>query len=164
MASPQGPSGPDRRKLIEAYQDLVRSEQEKRHTQPQPERKPPRHRFAAPMGLLAVMLAAVLLLEPRWLFTPPLPPEPPALQEASLRLAMFRSIELIDAFREVNGRFPHTLAEAGADSTALTFALTPDGYTLTGTNGRVTLTYTFPADPRQFLGKAYEVIRQRNKL
>jgi hypothetical protein len=161
MTSPPRPGGPDRRRLIEAYQEVVRSEREKRHSRPLLEPERPRHRFALFMALVAVGLAALLLLQPGWLFSAPPPPEPPAVKEASLRLTMFRAIELIEAYHQVQGRLPATLAEAGADTTGLRYARTAEGYTVTGTNGALTLTYTSPADPHEFLGNSYQIVRQR---
>jgi hypothetical protein len=161
MTSPPRPGGPDRRKLIEAYQEVVRSEREKRVSGPLLEPEPPRRRFALLMALMAAGLAALLVLQPAWLFSSAPPPEPPAVQEASLRLTMFRAIELINAYRAVQGRLPTTLAEAGADTTGLRYERTADGYTVTGTNGPRTLTYTWPADPHEFLGNSYQIIRQR---
>ncbi len=161
MTSPHRPSGPDRRKLIEAYQDVVRSEREKRQSRPPLEPEPPRHRLAVFLSLVAVALAALLVLQPTWLFSSAPPPEPPAVKEASLRLAMFRAIELVNAYHQVQGRLPVSLADAGADTSGLRYERTADGYRLVGTNGPVTLTYTSPADPHEFLGNSYAIIRGR---
>ena len=157
------PSQPnDRRALLEAYQDVVRSEAEKKAAGPPvPQAPPSRAPFWVVSLLLAAGLTALLLLQPPWLFTSP-PPESRAMQEASLRVQMFVEIDRLERFRTQTGRAPASATEAGLGAGSdLTYEATPGGYRLTGRNGPVTLTYNSGTPPAEFLGNAYQVVRAR---
>ncbi len=156
---PSGP--PDRRALLEAFQDVVKSERDKRggELRAVPASRPV---FLFVMGLLLVALTAVLVSQPRWLFPGP-PEETPALREASLRVRMYVEIERIEQFRAANGRYPASLLEAGGDTTALTYNTGPTGYSLTGQNRGATATFAAGSNPREFLGNSYQLIAQRRQ-
>ena len=161
---PPGPGTPpgqhDRTALVQAFQDVVRTEHEKRSAPLPPER--PRSRLPFQLGLigLAVALAAILVLQPAWLFSKP-PVESPALREASLRARMFVQIERIEQFRSANARLPASLVEAGIDSTGMRYAISGSGYSLSGTNHQVTLTYLSSQAPKDFLGSSYRLFSER---
>jgi hypothetical protein len=112
------------------------------------------------MGLVAVGLAATLLMQPAWLF-PRAPEEPPAVREASLRVLMYVAIERVEQFRAEHGELPQTLLEAGSDTTGLSYTVGPSGYSLTGQNRGVTVTYSSGTSPREFLGNSYQLIARR---
>jgi hypothetical protein len=112
------------------------------------------------IGLTIAGLVAVLVFQPRWLFLRPAP-EPPQLQEASLRLRMFVEIEHIDRFRSANGRLPTSLIEAGGDSVGLTYTPSGRGYILIGKNGAIRVTYRSGTQPESFLGNSYQLVRER---
>jgi len=112
------------------------------------------------MGLVAFGLAATLFLQPAWLF-PRAPEESPALREASVRVLMYVAIERIEQFRAEHGDLPQTLLEAGSDTTGLSYTVGPSGYSLTGQNRGVTVTYSSGTSPREFLGNSYQLIAQR---
>jgi hypothetical protein len=159
------PGQHDRTKLLEAYQNLVRSEQEKRQSASHPVvvRPPSRAPFWVTMSLLIVGLSSVLVLQPAWLFPQPVE-ETPALKEASLRVRMFVEIDRIEQFRSNNGRLPASLREAKADSTGLQYRPQQDAYSVVGRNGPLALTYTSTAmAPRDFLGQSYQLILMRNR-
>jgi hypothetical protein len=162
-APPSSPSGGDRSKLVEAYQTLVRSERDRMAHEGEP--GPPSGAGGRSLFLFAtaVVLGLILVIQPSWLFTGARPPDPPQVAEASLRLEMFRAVELINDYKHQHRTLPATLAEAGVDSLGLHF--TPDGeqFTLAGVNGRVRLSYSSSQDPREFLGDSYDVIRHRGK-
>jgi len=157
------PGEPDRRALVQAFQDVVRSEQEKRESSshPAPPEAPAGRPFWIVMFLLSVTLGAILAMQPGWLFTTPVP-ETNQLQEASLRLRMFEEVDRINRFEQSQGRLPATLAEAGGDSTNLQYAPGAAGYSLSGRNGGQSLTYTSDVSPETFLGNSYQIIRQRS--
>jgi hypothetical protein len=111
--------------------------------------------------VLAAMLALILLLQPAWMFLPRRLSEPAEVQDASLRLRMFRAIEMINGYRHGHGSLPETLPEAGIDSLGLRYLPNNSDYVLTGSNGALTLTYTSSEDPRQFLGSSYDLISRR---
>jgi hypothetical protein len=157
------PGGPDRRALLEAYQNLVRSEQDRRASEAVPEVAAPSGRGFWVTTIVAILgLSALLVTQPAWLFTPP-PNEAPTIMDASLRVRMYVEIERIERFRSDSARLPATLTEAGGDSTGLTYRVEDGGYTLTGVNGSRALAYT-PDMPRdEFLGDSYRIIRERGR-
>lgn len=158
------PSGqPDRRALLEAYQNLVRSEQDRResesHLQPA---EPSGHGFWITTSVTIIVLGALLVLQPAWLFTK-MEQEPPAVSEASLRVRMFVEIDRIERFRSDSGRLPATLAEAGVPPDGLIFNVEDGRYTLTGVNGALSLVYSSDTPPQTFLGDSYRLIRERGR-
>lgn len=178
MAQPPRPSGspqhprpsgtpapggsPDRRALLEAYQNLVRAEAEKKAAGPELRGvRPNRVPFWTFTAVLILALGAMLLTEPAWLFTQP-KAESREVQEASLRVQMFVEIERLERFRADSGRPPATAAEAGiAAGTNILYEAEGTGYRLLGRNGPITLTYNAGMAPADFLGNAYQIIRAR---
>jgi len=156
--SPTPAGQPDRRALLQAYQDLVRASQEK--PTPAAPSQPALRPFWVGMLVLALALTAVLLFRPGFLFTQP-PPQTPALQEASLRVRMYVQIERLEQYRTSNGRPPAALADAAVDSAGLVYRVAGDGYTLTGRNGAISLTYTSGVSAEAFLGNSYQLVRER---
>lgn len=161
-AAPAQPGPHDRRALLDAYQNLVRSEQEKQAAGPTPpDAAPPRAFFWLSTLTAIVALSALLLLRPAWLFTTP-PAESTALMEASLRVQIFVEIERIERFRSDSGRVPGSAAEAGIPVGApVSYSSDGVSYSLSGRNGPVALTYSSGTPPAQFLGNSYQVIRAR---
>lgn len=162
-SSASTPGQHDRQALVQAFQDVVRSEQEKRESlaHPAPPEAPAGRPFWIVMFLLSVGLGALLALRPDWLFTTPIP-ETTQVQEASLRLRIFEEVDRVTRFKEAQGRLPATLVEAGGDSTNLQYAQGASGYSITGRSGTRTLTYTSDTSPQDFLGNSYQIIRQRS--
>lgn len=161
---PPAPSGqPDRRALLEAYQNLVRSEHDKRlsHAEPQPAVSSG-NGFWITMVLVIAALASLLVVQPGWLVTPRVQ-EPPAVSEASLRVRMYVEIERINQFRSDSGHLPATLAEAQVPGDGLTYQVQDGRYTLTGVNGSLALAYTSDTPPDSFLGDSYRLIRDRGR-
>lgn len=152
----------DRQALLKAYQDVVQ-EQKDKHGGPSalPAAPPSKAPFWIFMLTLAAGLTAILVLQPEWLF-PKVPPEPPALREASLRVRKYVEIDHIESFKAAEGRLPATLLEAKGDTTGLTYAPGEGGYSLTGRNGAISLTYASSQAPREFLGDSYTLISQRS--
>ena len=151
---------PDRRALLKAYQDVVRSAAEDRHPKPAGP-PPPQREYLKFMGLVTAVLLAILVFQPRFLFPRPRD-ESAKMREASLRVRMFVEIDRIEEFSQANGRLPKTLLEARGDTVGLIYRPSDDQFTLTGRNGRLTLTYssTTPAD--SFLGRSYQIISARS--
>ena len=159
---PPPPGSPDRRELLQAFQDVVRSEQEKKSQVSTPEPTTARRATRSVMLLTAVGLLFVLVTQPGWLFPRP-PEETPALREASLRVRMFVEIDRVERFRADSGRLPRTLVEAGSDTSGLTYLPTEGGYTLSGVNNGLSLTYRSGTSPREFLGNSYRMVAQRGR-
>jgi hypothetical protein len=112
------------------------------------------------MLVLALALTAALVFQPGFLFTQP-PPETPALQEASLRVRMYVQIERLEQYRASHGGPAPGLADAAVDSAGLVYRVAGDGYTLTGRNGGISLTYTSGTSAEAFLGNSYQLVRER---
>lgn len=150
----------DRRALLEAYQDVVRTTKERPSVKRLP--APVRHTFWTVVGLTIAALTAVLVFQPAWMFNRPRA-EPPQLQEASLRVRMYVEIDRVARFKELKGRWPVSLLEAGGDTMGLFFERRGEGYVLTGSNGPIALRYTYGSSPEAFLGNSYQLIRGRGK-
>jgi hypothetical protein len=148
--------------LLQAFQDVVRSEQEKKSHPSGPESTASPRTTRTVLLLAAAGLLIILVAQPRWLFPRP-PEETPALSEASLRVRMFVEIDRVERFRADSGRLPRTLVEAGADTSGLTYTPAEGGYTLSGVNNGLSLTYRSGTPPREFLGTSYRMITQRGK-
>jgi hypothetical protein len=72
---------------------------------------------------LAITLAgfALAAYRPAWFLTPPPEPEPPVIQEASVRLTLVREAQRISGWRMTNGRLPIDQAEAGTPVAGLAY-------------------------------------------
>ena len=155
--------GPDRRALIQAYQDLVKSESErKRHEFEDIPAAPRRHTFSLLMLALSLAILAILVIQPAWLFTPPLA-ESREYQEAGLRVGMYREIQRIEEYRQATGRLPASLTEASGDTTGLTYVVQGQDYSLTGRSGGIEITYSSAMPAGEFVGRSYDLIRGRNE-
>lgn len=156
------PSGThDRQALLKAFQDVVKGESDRSsHGLPVPEVPSSRAPFWIVSLTTLTVAAALLIGQPEWLF-PRAPKEPPVLEEASLRVRMYVEIERIEQFRATQGRLPATLLEAKGDTTGLQYSAGGDGYSLTGRNAGIALTYTSSQSPREFVGQSYDLIRRR---
>ena len=161
-APPPPPGSPDRRALLQAFQDVVRTEQKKK-SRPSRAESASTQRVARSVLLLATVgLLLTLVTQPSWLFPRP-PEQTPALREASLRVRMYVEIDRVERFRVDSGRLPRTLVEAGADTSGLTYTPEEDEYTLSGVNNGLTLTYRSGTAPQEFLGDSYRLVTQRGK-
>ena len=161
---PSKPSSgpPDRRALLEAFQDVVRAEQQKSAEPARAPATPARHTARALLLLAAAVLVMIVVVKPRWLFARP-EPETQALVEASLRVRMYVEISRIEHFHTDKGRLPTSLLEAGGDTTGLRYETAGDDYSVTGGNQGVSLTYRSGTDPREFLGDSYKQISARRR-
>ena len=140
---------------------MVKEDHDRRTGPPLPPAPPPsRAPFWITMLALTAMLGSLLVVQPAWLF-PRAAMEPPDLKEASLRVRMFVEIDRIEQFRRSEGRLPASLQEAKGDTTRLQYIAGPSGYSLTGQNGGVSLTYASSQAPSEFVGNSYDLIRRR---
>jgi hypothetical protein len=163
---PQPSSSGDRRALVEAFQNVVKSEAERAKEAKTPVPIPPHRRAAGLVVALLIIIAAaaILYLQPPWLEAPATLSETPELHEASLRLAMYQAAQHIETFRRANQRLPATLGEAGADTTGVAYeAAGGYQYVLTGHSGDLKLEYHSDQPLKAFLGQSYELIRERFK-
>jgi len=163
--SPPGSAPPgqadvvDRSELVEAYKDLLHSEKA-RLSGAGDDTPPVRRPFWWVMFLLLVGSVGSLLLKPEWFF-PPAPKETPQIQEASLRLMVYREILRVEAFRKAQGRLPGTLNEAGGGDTGVQYSAQGDGYSLSASSDGRSVVYQSTTPPNAFLGNSYDEIRRR---
>ncbi len=87
--------------------------QQKRSRRNVPEQTPARKIgfWTISLGILLAS-AGSLALHPEWFF-PKERVETPEIQDASLRLLIYREIIHVEQFRRANGRLPNSLQEAG---------------------------------------------------
>lgn len=168
MAEPTPPTTPrpttgtpDRKALVEAFQNVVRTEKEKKigdmHAVSEKSRV-----FTVFMVILAVASLATLFLQPAWLF-PRAPEQSQELRDASLRVRMYVEIDKIERFKSAKGSYPDDLTEAAVDTAGLVYVLSGNDYTLTGTDRGLSLTYFSTTPPKEFLGNSYTFISGRKR-
>lgn len=149
----------DRSDLVEAYKDLIHAEKE-RLTGTAEEAPPVRWAFWSIMLLLLVGSVGALVLKPEWFF-PPAPLQTPQIQDASLRLQVYREILRVDAFRKAQGRLPASLQEAGGGDSGVQYTGVGGSYSLSASEGGHSVIYQSSTPPETFLGKSYDEIRRR---
>lgn len=64
---------------------------------------------------------ALAAFRPAWFLTPPPEPEPPVIQEASVRLTLVREAHRINTWRMATGRLPADVSEAGTPVAGLAY-------------------------------------------
>jgi len=171
MTAPHDPKqpSPEKQALISAFDEVLKADAEQREKGQSAPRPAPRRRLLHPVASLSllVLLAVGVYLgvtRPDWLFARGVPQETTAIQEASLRLAMSMQFQRIERFRNQSGRLPTTIEEAGPPVMGIRYqARHPDGFTLTGTSGGVTLTLESTESLEAFVGNSYAVIERRGQ-
>ncbi|HEU4829800.1 MAG TPA: hypothetical protein VFT04_11460 [Gemmatimonadales bacterium] len=164
----QNQPSPEKQALIEAYEKVLVADAEKREKDLAARPDGPPKRRAHPVVVLSLLVLAVVggyigIARPSWIFERGAPAEPVSMQEASLRLAMAMQFQRIERFRAQSGRLPTTVEEAGPAMPGVRYqARHPDGFTLTGTNGTVTLTLQSTESLSAFVGNSYELIQGRS--
>ncbi len=114
------------------------------------------------MAVFVGVGGGVLVLRPEWLYPAPPPEETPALTDASLRLAMVRERQRVEAFVQQNGVLPTTMAEAGGTLAGL--LLVPEagpGYILRYSGVDQVLELRSTDSLEAFLGNSLQVILTR---
>lgn len=161
-ASPGNPS-PEKRALIAAYEEAVKSGSERAAVTAPPRRRRGLHPVATlALVVLVGVLAWLAVAQPDWIFHRGMPPQSPAVREASLRLAMALQYQRIERFRDSAGRLPAQLAETGPSLGNLTYTTTQfGGFVLEGADSEFHLTLRSGDSLRAFVGKSYETLDQR---
>ena len=115
-------------------------------------------------GALFALSIYLLAVRPSWFFTPPLPPDPPDVREASLRLTLAREAERVRQFHVAHGRLPETLAEAGAAVKGLEYEVRPDGtFAVRAPLGVSTLELRSTDQVDRFLGDSWQTIMNQGR-
>jgi len=162
-----GAPSPEKQALIEAFDQVIRADVEKRE-QSSPrrsKRRLPLHPVAILFLLVWAVTGAYLIsTRPPWVFDRGRPVESPVIQEASLRLAMAMKAEQIERFRQrQGGRLPATLEEVGPVIQGITYQRTGNDFVLRGVNGRASLMLKSTDPIRAFVGNSYVVIQSRGQ-
>jgi hypothetical protein len=85
--------------------------------------------------------------------------ESPAVEEATLRFALYLQRNRVDAFVRRNGQLPNALAAAGPTEAGVTLIRTSDGYELLGERGATRLRLGSRMSADSFLGGSLELLR-----
>ncbi len=160
---PSGPSTPEKKALLEAYEQALKPSQP---AEPPP--RPPRSGSGLhPLTLVAVAALVALagwlaIARPGFVFERGAPSEPRAVRDASLRLAMAMQFQRVQRYRDSTGALPERLTDVGPVVSAIRYEpIPPDQFTLVGENGDVVLTLRSDDVLRDFVGTAYQVLETR---
>ncbi|MGH7560035.1 MAG: hypothetical protein ACRENB_03345 [Gemmatimonadales bacterium] len=117
------------------------------------------------LGVVGIAAAVLLVVQPVWLAGPKaVPPEPPRLAAASMRLTLVRERHRVFDYARRAGRLPATLAEAGGGSPDITYqASSGDAFSLTGTSGDSVITLRSSDSLTAFLGSSLIAVRDRGR-
>lgn len=151
--------------LLEAAKAVVRDRNEKAEQESARRMQPEVRRRVGVLSLLAVAGLLVIVLQPSWLNGPKaLPPESPAIVEASVRLAMLREQQRVVDFLKRNGRLPATLSEAGVSLPGLGYeALPQQEFRLFAQAGDSLLVLRSSDSMTHFLGNSLREIKNRGR-
>jgi len=164
--SPASPELAGKKALLDAFDTVLKTQAAEREAE---RAAAAALRSRGPSRLLMVLcttvvvfLAVYLYVErPEWVFPAAAPPESPAVREASLRIMMANAAQHLDRYHHQTGRWPATLAEAGAHAAGIAYERTSAGYRLQGESGQVTLRLDSAEPLAQFIGNSFEVISRR---
>jgi len=152
----------DRSALLSAYKDVVQSEALRGMAAP--EQGIPSRRRGVFLTIITLGLVMALVFHDRWLDPIRVAPESREIREASLRLVMARQIHGIEAWRAAHGgALPDSATAAQTTLSPFRYRVEGGGYTLTGKNGDITVTYSSGDSLPTFLGNSYEVVRHRGR-
>lgn len=84
----------------------------------------------------------------------------PAVEEATLRFALFLERGRVGAYVRRHGQVPAALGSSGAVEDGVTLVRTSDGFVLVGQRGDIQLRLNDKMDADSFLGGSLEVLRQ----
>jgi len=116
------------------------------------------------LAVIALLAGYVLGTRPAWIYPTEALAETTEITAASMRLALVRERQRVETFRQVNGRLPVTLAEAGAVSTNV--EMLPwrgGGYLLRLANSGVALELRSDEPLEDFLGNSLQLILDRQR-
>ena len=166
MTAPTPPS-PEKRALIDAYETVLKAEAERRDTvQASTPAGPPRTRPIAwiVLGLVLAGLIAAVVLRPPWLGLGVPLREPPAVREASLRLAVALEAQRVMRYQREQGRLPATLDEAGPVLAGVSYQPSREGiYEMSATDGEIAVLYRSTTSLREFVGNSSDIVSRRTR-
>ena len=151
--------------LLEAAKAVVKERNAKAGEAAARRMQPEVRKRVGVLSLLGLAGLLVLALQPSWLIGPRgLPPESPAIVEASVRLAMLREQSRVMDFLKRTGRLPATLAEAGVTVPGLGYeALPQQEFRLFAQAGDSLLVLRSSDSMTLFLGNSLREIKNRGR-
>jgi len=164
MTAPTPPT-PEKRALIDAYESALKASAERRDAASRPSGP----RRTRPVFWVILLLAvggagAVAILRPEWIGIEAPLTEPPAVREASLRLAVALEAQRVLRYQRAHGQLPATLAEAGAVMPGIIYQPSRDGiYEISAADGDIAVLYRSTTSLRTFVGNSYDAVKRRGK-
>jgi hypothetical protein len=148
--------------LLEAARAVIKDRDEKAR---RARMKPEERRRVSLLTLLSLAGLVLVLLRPSWLAGPKaLPPESPAIVEASMRLSMLREWQRVSDFAKQTGRLPASLAEAGSTTPGIGYEALPEQhFRLFAQAGDSLLVLSSTDSISHFLGNSLREIKNRGR-
>lgn len=167
--APSAAASPQKKALLEAFDTVIKTAVEERELERLAAEARRRNRGAS--RLLLVVCATILVFvsvylyveRPEWAFPTPSQPESAAVREASLRISVANAAQHVERYRQLHGRLPGTLKQAGANGAGIAYLQTATGYRLMGDNDGVRVFFSSGESLSRFVGNSFEVIARRNR-
>ncbi len=158
---------PEKQALLEAFDTVLKTQQEEREAQ-RSEAEARRRRRGASRLLMVVCTTIIVFTSvylyverPEWVFPAPPQAESVAVREASLRITLANAAQHVERFRQQTGQFPTSLAQAGAHAAGISYQRAGSGYRLEGEDDGVRVTFHSGEPIARLVGKSFEVISRR---
>lgn len=151
--------------LLEAARAVVKERNEKAEQAAARRMQPEVRKRVGVLTLLGLAGLLVIVLQPSWLTGPKgLPPESPAIVDASVRLAMLREQQRVMDFLKRHGRLPANLSEAGVTLAGLGYEVLPQQeFRLFAQAGDSLLVLRSSDSMTLFLGNSLKEIKNRGR-
>jgi hypothetical protein len=167
--APSATVSPQKKALLEAFDTVLKTAAEERELERLAAEARRRGRGASRLLLVVcttvlVFVSVYLYVErPEWAFPAPSQPESIAVRQASLRISVANAAQHVERYRQLHGKLPATLEQAGANGAGVAYLQTAAGYRLLGDNDGVRVFFTSGESLSQFVGNSFEVIARRNR-
>jgi hypothetical protein len=149
--------------LEAAVRDAVETSQGDKHSRRKSARvaTPPSRTLVLFSLLLWVFIAWIWSTRPAFLFGEPARKvSSPAVDEATLRFALYLERGRVEAYVRRTGQLPANLGATGTVEEGVAFLRTSDGYHLIGRRGASELQLSSRMNADSFLGNSLQVLRQ----
>jgi hypothetical protein len=149
--------------LLEAAQAAI-ADQRGRSPRPPSAPEPPRRTaLRVTLGILIIVGAVLLGLRPSWIAGVAPRPESPAVVAASATLALVEAVSRVNAFRQIRGTLPRSLAEAGVRDRDMVYRqLSGDTFEIELVAGDSTVTIRSTDSLRAVVADAIRTLERRS--